>query len=89
MFTLTISTTGAAFCDGDGEPDPTALAFEVARILKLAHDQVLGGTTAGTVRDANGNTCGTWALALAHDADACTACTLGYWCQTAADAARA
>ncbi len=57
MFTLTISTDNAAFEDGAGP--------ELARILaEFADDlpDVLPHERDGKLRDANGNTVGTWSL---------------------------
>lgn len=56
MFTLTIKTDNAAFDEGDK-------GLEVARILReLANRLETQSQTSGTLRDANGNTVGTWKL---------------------------
>ena len=53
-FTLTIDTANDAFTG-----DPTA---EVARILREATRRVVIGVTEGRLKDANGNTVGTFSL---------------------------
>jgi len=54
-FTLTFTTTGAAFEDD-------ARDTSVSEILTSVAARVANGTTEGMVRDANGNTIGEWAL---------------------------
>ena len=51
-FLLTIDTEGSAFFAADGT--------EVARLLREAADQLMDGASSGVLRDANGNTAGSW-----------------------------
>ena len=54
-FTLTFTTTGAAFSDAARETS-------VSEILTNVAARVANGTTEGVVRDFNGNTVGEWSL---------------------------
>lgn len=55
MFTMTVETDNDAFVVGG--------AGELARILSTVAQRVADGETSGSVRDACGNTVGTWAVA--------------------------
>jgi hypothetical protein len=62
VFTLTIRTDNAAYCDDDGEPIP---ASELALNLRTVADRIEQGDTFDTFRnisDSNGNIVGTFAL---------------------------
>lgn len=57
MFTLTFNTDNAAF-----EDNPLGLKGEVARILSEVSLKILSDATAGKIKDANGNTVGSFSL---------------------------
>jgi hypothetical protein len=60
-FKVEIRTTGAAFCDENGEPDDFRAGEEIDRIMREeCLPYVKEGVQTGTLRDANGNTCGLW-----------------------------
>jgi len=81
-FQLLISCNNAAF----GE-DPAERDAEVRRILRRAHDDLRGsGVRVGeehSLRDANGNTVGSWAFVA--DAAAFEACNSCPWPSQCAD----
>jgi hypothetical protein len=54
QLTLTIDAAGEAFTD---EP-----ATELARCLDRVAGRIRTGATEGNILDANGNTCGSWAV---------------------------
>lgn len=56
MFTVTIDTDNAAFDSTSGKQR------EIARILKEIAGLVRAGEDSGKVRDANGNTVGSWEI---------------------------
>lgn len=62
MFTLTMETDNAAFCDDDeGGHNEAARGAEVARILRWIAERVeRGNNLSGAFRDANGNKVGTY-----------------------------
>ena len=67
MLTISCDTTNAAF-DGD------ALRTESARILRALADRIEAGDFSGlyqTVRDSNGNACGTFRLKPCDCANPC------------------
>jgi hypothetical protein len=57
MFTVSFETSNAAFDDGIGG------VLEITRLLRHIADEVEGGSfVAGSLRDINGNTVGSWSL---------------------------
>lgn len=61
MFSVTMDTDNAAFCDQQtGEPDKTSRMFEVTRILNEVRVAVRAGLDHGTCIDYNGNKVGEW-----------------------------
>lgn len=66
MFTLTITTDGAAFTnetgdDTNGTPNPGP---QVAELLDHVAIRLREGYEDGTLRDVNGNPVGTWSLTV-------------------------
>lgn len=66
-FRLQIQCDNAAFCsnDTDGDNEPAARGFEVARVLRQAASSVVDGLKpgqSGVLMDSNGNRVGSWAL---------------------------
>lgn len=59
-FTVSIDTDSAAFCDEDGYPDPMP---ELTRILHNVAERLSVTAGAGTARDINGNTVGSFGWA--------------------------
>ena len=61
-FTITITTTGAAFRYPDADEDAPAQDYaaceEIARILRVLEGRIGNGATAGNISDANGNNVG-------------------------------
>lgn len=57
MFTLNIETDNAAFQDGDTHA-------EITRILRDVTERIEAGADRGPIRDINGNTVGSFLLAL-------------------------
>jgi hypothetical protein len=64
LFTVTITTDNAAFCDAHGEPTSEAMGAELARILRNVSKDVQDGPDldgdSGNIRDLNGNKVGIW-----------------------------
>lgn len=54
MFKLSIETTNEAFADDPNE--------EIARLLEKAAQRVRDGYQSDLLRDANGNTVGSWSI---------------------------
>ncbi len=53
-FEMTVDMDNAAFED--------APASELGRIVRLAVEQILDGSSGENCRDANGNSCGSWTV---------------------------
>ena len=68
MFKLEIKTSGAAFCDNDGEENAYCEILEVNRILKKIQHELMDYAEAmidhasGSCIDLCGNKVGTWEL---------------------------
>lgn len=63
MFTLTIKTGNAAFCNADGNPDAYSRDREIAILLRKVARRLEDGcglVEIETIQDTNGNTVGKW-----------------------------
>jgi hypothetical protein len=58
-FKMIVELNDAAFCDDDGDFDPS---YELSRILKRVSREVDAGVVDGKVYDVNGNKVGKWEI---------------------------